>query len=59
MTFQQGPGTTGGSLAAIDNFLHPFGFRFAASYTDWFDGSEVFLSFVMRCLHSHQEKEFR
>ena len=36
------PDATGGSLAAIDNFLRRFGFRFVASYTDWFDGSKDF-----------------
>jgi len=37
-------GTTGGSLSVIDNFLHPYGYRFIASYTDWIDkDGEFFL----------------
>lgn len=37
-------GTTGGSLSVVDKFLHPYGYRFIASYTDWFDhDGEFFL----------------
>jgi FkbM family methyltransferase len=43
---QPKPGTTGGSLIPISDYLTPFGFRYITTYTDYIDpdSSDIFLA---------------